>query len=198
MWVKESITDFFPVPPAHYRVTRCDTALKHLLGIIGDLLDVSPALEEHIIPEYLIQQNPRELFICLLLIIYIVELFILLVYLGVDLNYGSSTFLADLTIGYQQLRSCRTIGHHRRWACGSSICSSTTTTTTRPQWASTTTSSRRSQWSLQATRIASGQRCHSICDLQLVVHQRGLQVILLQASPTKPLLSTRATGSSKE
>ena len=60
MWVKESITDFFPVPPAHHRVTKCDIAREKLLGILGDLLDVSPALEEHIVPEYLIQQNLRD------------------------------------------------------------------------------------------------------------------------------------------
>ena len=36
---------------------------KNLLGILGDLLDVSLALEENIVPEYLIEQNLRELFI---------------------------------------------------------------------------------------------------------------------------------------
>ena len=68
---KESISDFFPVPPAHHRVTKCDTAREKLLGIIGDLFEVSLALEENIVPEYLIQQKLRDLFICLLLRIYI-------------------------------------------------------------------------------------------------------------------------------
>ena len=63
---KESISDFFPVPPAHHRVTRCDTAWEKLLGTIGDLFEVSLALEENIVPEYLIEQNLRELFFCLL------------------------------------------------------------------------------------------------------------------------------------
>ena len=49
---KESISDFFPVPPAHHRVTKCDTAREKLLGIIGDLFEVSLALEENIVPEY--------------------------------------------------------------------------------------------------------------------------------------------------
>ena len=65
MWVKESITDFFPVPPAHSRVTKCDFAREKLLGILGDLFEVSLALEENIVPEYLIQQKHQELFICL-------------------------------------------------------------------------------------------------------------------------------------
>ena len=50
---KGSISDFFPVPPAHHRVTKCDTAREKLLGTIGDLFEVSLALEENIIPEYL-------------------------------------------------------------------------------------------------------------------------------------------------
>ena len=53
---KGSISDFFPVPPAHHRVTKCDIAREKLLGI----LEVSLALEENIVPEYLIQQNLRE------------------------------------------------------------------------------------------------------------------------------------------
>ena len=76
---KGSISDFFPVPPAHHRVTKCDTAWEKLLGTIGDLFEVSLALEENIVPEYLIQQKPQDLFICLLLRIYILELIILLV-----------------------------------------------------------------------------------------------------------------------
>ena len=68
---KGSISDFIPVPPAHHRVTSCDTAREKLLGIIGDLFEVSLALEENIVPEYLIQQKLRDLFICLLLRIYI-------------------------------------------------------------------------------------------------------------------------------
>ena len=51
------------MPPAHPRVTKCDIARENLLGTIGDLLDVSLALEEYIVPEYLIEQNLRELFI---------------------------------------------------------------------------------------------------------------------------------------
>ena len=65
------------MPPAHHRVTRCDTAREKLLGTIRDLFEVSLALEENIAPEYLTQQNLRELFICLLLRIYILELIIL-------------------------------------------------------------------------------------------------------------------------
>ena len=57
---KGSISDFFPVPPAHSRVTKCDIAREKLLGILGDLFEVSLALEENIVPEYLIQQNLRE------------------------------------------------------------------------------------------------------------------------------------------
>ena len=54
---KESISDFFPVPPAHHRVTKCDTAREKLLGIIGDLFEVSLALEENIVPEYLTSRS---------------------------------------------------------------------------------------------------------------------------------------------
>ena len=57
---KGSISDFFPVPPAHSRVTKCDIAREKLLGIIGDLFEVSLALEENIVPEYLTQQNLRD------------------------------------------------------------------------------------------------------------------------------------------
>ena len=46
-------------------------AQEKLLGIGGDLFEVSLALEENIVPEYLIQQKLRDLFICLLLRIYI-------------------------------------------------------------------------------------------------------------------------------
>ena len=80
---KESISDFFPVPPAHPQVTKCDIAREKLLGILGDLLDVSLALEESIVPEYLIQQKPRELFLFTFENIYL-ELIILLVYSGID------------------------------------------------------------------------------------------------------------------
>ena len=59
---KGSISDFFPVPPAHPRVTKCDIAREKLLGLIGDLFEVSLALEENIVPEYLIQQKLREMF----------------------------------------------------------------------------------------------------------------------------------------
>ena len=57
---KESISDFFPVPPAHHRVTKCDTAREKLPGIIGDLFEVSLALEENIVPEYLTKQKTRD------------------------------------------------------------------------------------------------------------------------------------------
>ena len=57
---KGSISDFFPVPPAHSRVTKCDIAREKLLGILGDLFEVSLALEENIVPEYLIQQKLRD------------------------------------------------------------------------------------------------------------------------------------------
>ena len=68
-------------PPSSHKVWHCSgETSRHL----GDLLDVSLALEENIVPEYLIEQNLRELFfvsyrenICL-------ELFILFVYLGID------------------------------------------------------------------------------------------------------------------
>ena len=62
------------MPPAHHRVTKCDTAREKLLGTIRDLFEVSLTLEENIVPEYLTQQKLRELFICLLLRIYM-ELF---------------------------------------------------------------------------------------------------------------------------
>ena len=74
---KGSIFDFFPVPPAHHRVTKCETAREKLLGIIVDLIEVSLALEENIVPEYLIQQKLRELFICLLFENIYLELIIL-------------------------------------------------------------------------------------------------------------------------
>ena len=64
------------MPPAHHRVTKCDTAREKLLGTIGDLFEVSLALEENIVPEYLTQQNLRELFILTFENIYL-ELFIL-------------------------------------------------------------------------------------------------------------------------
>ena len=57
---KGSISDLFPVPPAHSRVTKCDIAREKLLGILGDLFEVSLALEENIVPEYLIEQNLRD------------------------------------------------------------------------------------------------------------------------------------------
>ena len=54
---KGSISDFFPVPPAHSRVTKCDIAREKLLGLIGDLFEVSLALEENIVPEYLTSRS---------------------------------------------------------------------------------------------------------------------------------------------
>ena len=72
------------MPPAHPRVTKCDTAREKLLGTIGDLFEVSLALEENIVPEYLIQQKLRDCSFVSYLRIYILELIILLVYLGID------------------------------------------------------------------------------------------------------------------
>ena len=83
MWVKESITAFFPVPLAHHRVKRCDIAWEKLLGTIGDLLDVSIALEETSSQSTWSSRSLRIVLLSLM-IIYILELFFLLVWLGID------------------------------------------------------------------------------------------------------------------
>ena len=71
------------MPPAHHRVTRCDTAWEKLLGTIGDLFEVSLALEENIVPEYLTSRTFEIVLLSPIENIYL-ELIILLVYLGID------------------------------------------------------------------------------------------------------------------
>ena len=102
MWVKESITAFFPVPPAHHRVTRCDIAREKLLGLIGDLLDVSLAQEESIVPEYQTSRSFENCSFVSYLIIYTLELFsFCLIYLGIDYR-TMGQHSADLTIFYDK------------------------------------------------------------------------------------------------
>ena len=93
---KGSISDFFPVPPAHSRVIKCDIAWEKLLGILGDLFEVSLALEENIVPEYLIQQKLRDCsFVSYREYIFWNFLFCL-IYLGIDYR-TTGQHSADLT-----------------------------------------------------------------------------------------------------
>ena len=87
----------FPVPPAHPRVTKCDTARENLLGIIGDLVEVSLALEENIVPEYL---TSRTFEICSYLLSRIYIWNFLFLFGLVRNRLPVSEKSGDLTIGY--------------------------------------------------------------------------------------------------